>query len=454
MAKHWADPRSVERDESAVRRRRRAAVIFAACCAAAVIALGGVAAFQFMRPAVLKENTGTGGTARVEGLAGSQGAGGAGPDAGLPFALDGVPTDAPVVQVSEGADTAALRDAWSFGGDYSAIGSFPLDDGEVFGSSTDDPSDETGYAASVIGRKGARAIESASPADDEGFWEPQDGSAYKGGAVWRSAKISYTPQASVDNWRIQAWDGKSGAVETLMDASAINDGEDTPRAYGEVVPTANVSHAFFAGNVKEGSAWKTEVLAAPLDGSRGADDVTRVGEGNYPAAVEDGVLFASTLADADDPSSSSELKHWGDGDGKAVTVFTMSPANNGSRWGIDGVWAFKGYRAVCFTSTDIDDGSYIGIWSEGFQKAITWLHVDSPSVVASLNGSWLVWGSGSQGSNAGMYAFKWGTSRILYLGSASGYSRPTIASDSNTVLVPEYQGDDSAVSFTVGELPE
>ena len=452
MAKHWADPRSVERDGSAAKRRRRAAAIFAVCCAAALIALGGVGAFRLMRPAVLKENTGTGGTARVEELNGSRG--GDDTDVALPFSLDGVPVDAPVVQVSEGAEAASLDDAWSFGGDYSAIGSFPLSEDEVFGSSTDDPSDETGYAAALIGRDGARVIESASPADDEGFWEPQDGSAYEDGAVWRSAKISYAPQASVDNWRIQVWSSESGAVETLMEASEINDGEDTPRAYGEVVPTANASHAFFAGNVKEDGAWKTEVLAAPLDGSSGSDGIVKVGEGNYPAAVEDGDLFASALADAGDPSSNSELKHWSDGSGKAETVFTVASTGKGSRWGINGVWAFKGYRVVCFTSTDLDDGSYIGIWSDGFQKAVAWLHVDSPSVVASLNGSWLVWGSGSQGANAGMYAFKWETSRILYLGSASGYSRPTIAAGSDTVLIPEYQGDDSAVSFTVGELPE
>ena len=94
------------------------------------------------------------------------------------------------------------------------------------------------------------------------------------------------------------------------------------------------------------------------------------------------------------------------------------------------------------------------MWANDFEDPLVWLRVQSPSVIASMNNNWFVWGSGSQSLNSGMYAFNWKTNQILYLGNAEGYSRPTIAQDSNTVMVPFLDDKNPALSFLVGVLPE
>lgn len=39
-----------------------------------------------------------------------------------------------------------------------------------------------------------------------------------------------------------------------------------------------------------------------------------------------------------------------------------------------------------------------------------------------------------------------------YLGELKGYSRPIIASENDTALIPKHSDSDQAVSFTVGQL--
>ncbi|MGE9990495.1 hypothetical protein ACQRB0_01690 [Paratractidigestivibacter faecalis] len=62
-----------------------------------------------------------------------------------------------------------------------------------------------------------------------------------------------------------------------------------------------------------------------------------------------------------------------------------------------------------------------------------------------------MWGAGSEADNADMYALNLGSRQILFLGNAPGYSRPTIAQDSDAVMVPVTNGM-KAVSFRVGML--
>ncbi|NMN00829.1 hypothetical protein G1C96_1408 [Bifidobacterium sp. DSM 109958] len=370
----------------------------------------------------------------------------------LPFAIDGVPADAPLLEVTEGTTAASLQRSWTFGGDYATIGSFPIDGDTAFGSATDDPNSTVAYVGATIGRNGATPLESKPSTNP--YYEPQDGTGSAKRVVWRSSTINEAAQLGVDNWRLQTWDAASGNVTTLGTAQELNNTDATPTVYGEVLPTFNDSTAYFASNVNDGGQWHETVLAYALDGSAPAQ---RIGAGNFPAATTQGVIYASDAASASTKGFrgyATLKRHDASGD---ATVLTVKPAGDGNgaantAWGISGVWASAQYRAVSFSDGSNADGSYIGLWKDDFAAPVAWLHVKSPSVLASMNDRWIVWGAGSQADNAGMYAFDWGTQAIVYLGSAPGYARPAIAQDSDAVMVPVSNGATKPVSFTVGML--
>ena len=366
----------------------------------------------------------------------------------LPFSLDGVPANGSVVEVSEGQSQTALSGQWSFGGDFSQIGSFPIDASTVFGSSTSDPNNLKAYYAAMIHQNGS--ADNLDPSAQSGtFYEPQDGTGDASRVVWRSSTMNGAAQTGIDNWRLQTWDKASGATRTLGSASDLNGREDTPATYGEVVPTFNQTNAYFASLIPQGEAWQETILQYALAG--GSAKPRQVDAGNFPAAVDDGVIYASGAAQTDKTNRFriyEALKH--DDGAQSSTVFTVR--SDGSKWGIGGVWAHGGFRAVAVSDGTTESGTYIGLWSDGFKTNLGWVHVKSPSVVASMNGQWIVWGSGSQADNAGMYAFNWSRSEVKYLGATQGYSRPTIASGPNVVLVPRYDGTTQAVSFDVGGL--
>ena len=90
----------------------------------------------------------------------------------LPFAIEGVASDADVVEVVGCAEEASLEDAWLFGGDFADIGSFPLDGETVFGSHSDDVDDVASYGAALVGENGVVMLE--RPSDDPlRYYEPQ-----------------------------------------------------------------------------------------------------------------------------------------------------------------------------------------------------------------------------------------------------------------------------------------
>ena len=120
---------------------------------------------------------------------------------------------------------------------------------------------------------------------------------------------------------------------------------------------------------------------------------------------------------------------------------------------MSGVWACGDGRAVAFSSDDAAAGSYIGVWDDAFATPLAWLHVQAPTVVASMNEDWLVWGSGSQSEHAEMYAFDLDGGRLALLGATPGYSRPAIAQGSNAVMLPVFNGASAPVRFEVGMLP-
>ena len=365
------------------------------------------------------------------------------PGGGLPFSLEGVPFDAEVVEVAGEAVSAELAGEWSFGGDYVTIGSFPIDADTVFGSSASSPDDSGSYAASLI-RSDGSVVPLEVPGSDDGMtWEPQDGSGDSSLVVWRSASLSFEPFGGYDNWRIQAWSEDSGASTVVGTAADLNGTDETPMLDAEVVPTTNGEQVFYASFHKAGEGWEPCVVAYDLADS--AADAVVVGEGCYPAAVPGGVLWAGDHVEEEGALGYGALLHW-DGT-SSERVFTLS-SDEGS-WSISGVWASDGWRAVSLSSSDASKGSYIGIWDEGFETCLAWLHTPSPRVIASMNEALFVWGAGSELDNPGMYAFDFQSREVWLLGSAPGYSRPAVARDSNAVLVPECDGM-SAATFRVG----
>ncbi len=365
--------------------------------------------------------------------------------ASLPFSLSDVPTDAAVTEVSAQGDPAALSDEWTFGGDYVTIGSFPVDADTVFGSTTTTPDNSASYAASLIRRDGSATQLETPDLLGTLAWEPQDGSGNASRVVWRSSSMSFTPFSGADNWRVQAWSEETGSSVVLGTASDLNGTDETPMLDAEVVPTANAKNAFFASYRKEGENWVPSVLAYDLDAAD--QDATVLGEGCYPAATTEGALWAGDVASLDEALSYGTLYRW---DGSESTpVFSVS--SEGDTWSISGVWASDGYRAVSFSSSDATAGAYIGIWEGDFERCVAWLHAPAPRVIASMNDEWIVWGAGSELDNPGMFAFNFATGSTAYLGSAPGYSRPSIARDNNAVIVPECDGQNAAV-FHVGVL--
>lgn len=367
------------------------------------------------------------------------------PDASssLPFSLDGADTSALVIEASDITEEVSLQDEWTFGGDYACIGSFPIDATTVFGSSTYDPADVEGYSASFIGPDHVTKLEPRQNADT--VFEPQDGTGSSDCVVWRSSELSNLPTNGTDNWRVQMWSSALDKPVTLGSAEALNGTDETPMLDGEILPTANGSNVFFASMAKDGDSWKPEVLSWTLGRDMGV--VTVIGEGSYPAAVSDGCLWATRPDYRDSGTFYGSLSSWAGG--SSSTVFNVRFLEG--TWGISGVWASSGYRAVCLSSDDASRGCYVGIWNDDFTKCLAWIHSDAPRAIASLNSDWLVWGAGSESDNVGMYALRLSNRQAYLLGECVGYSRPSLASSSNAVLVPVTNGL-NAVSYRVGTL--
>lgn len=365
----------------------------------------------------------------------------------LPFTINGVDSKADTVEVSEGSEPAKLSDSWTLGGDFRQIASFPIDTDTVFGSATNTPDNLQSYSAAMLQRKGL--TQSLGGKDSAEYYEPQDGSGNSSRIVWRSSTINTVDQTGYDNWQIQIWDKSSSSSKVLGSAEEINGTNATPQTYGEIVPTANDDHAYFASNIKINGKWQESVLSWSLEPAGTHDKTTIIDSGNFPAATKKGVIYAGSAEQKTNKFKAYSKLMRNDGQ-TSSTVFSVSSEN--AKWGISGVWAHGDYRAVSFSDGTIDSGNYIGLWSDDFVHCLAWIHVKSSSVFASMNDSWIVWGSGSQTDNAGMYAFNWLKKEVKYLGKLEGYSRPTIASENDTVLIPKHSDSDQAVSFTVGQL--
>ena len=143
---------------------------------------------------------------------------------------------------------APLDVAWSFGGDFSRIGSFPLSKDSVFGSFSKRPDNLSSYRPAFIGPQGEDAI---APLSKDPYYEPRDGSGTVDGVTWYSSTLSDAYDTTINNWQLGVWDRKSDSSRVLASAQELNDTAETPALPGEVVPTMNggkvVPRPMFAG---------------------------------------------------------------------------------------------------------------------------------------------------------------------------------------------------------------
>ena len=363
----------------------------------------------------------------------------------LPFSLDGVTVNGELLETDGNAQDAALTNTWSFGGDYSSIGSVPISSETVFGSTTSSPDDVYSYSAALISKDSVKAIEAAQ--SGEKYFEPQDGTGTEERLVWKSSELTNLPSTNTDNWRVSTWDSASGASKILGSAEKLNGTDQTPLLDGEIVPTCNAKTAFFASESKSDGDWLPQVLAYALDGIED-QDATVVGSGSYPSATDDGCIWAGDVSSVDSGAFVfSALYAWNGNE--STKVFSISSSSG--TWTISGAWTCGDRRVVSFSSDGADNGAYIGIWNADFSSCVGWVHAKSPRVVGSMNSDYFVWGSGSEADDPDMYALKLGDMSLSKLGSALGYSRPSIAQACNTVLVPSTDGYNPA-TFTVGDL--
>ena len=207
----------------------------------------------------------------------------------------------------------------------------------------------------------------------------------------------------------------------------------------------NGDKVYYASNVRRGDEWASSVLECNVDGS-GACRV--IASGSFPAAIADGVLYATDFVD--DGTTRAGYSAVALHDGSISNVLTVDSAVSG--WCVSGIWASEGLRVVSFSNSVENQGCYLGFWTADFKECITWVHTSSPSVVGSASLSGFAWGAGSQEENAQMYLLDVNRpGEALLLGEPPGYSRPSISADGSTVLVPVYNGMD-AVKFNVVTL--
>ncbi len=361
-------------------------------------------------------------------------------NAALPFRIAGVDDSVLVLEAVDICTPITADAAWSFGGDFSSIGSVPLSTDTVFGSTSRTPDDVQSYRAAIIGPDSAEAT---APLSDDPYYEPRDGSGTPESLVWYSATLNEQNEMGVNNWQLSLWQNREGRARVLGSAEELNGTDQTPALPGEIVPKMNAEYVYYASNVKQGDAWTPSVLAYAVDGS---GDAKIVGSGSFPAAVDDGVICATDRVESESDvlgyASVVSLR-----DGESTDVLTVNAAD--SQWCISGVWAPRDLRVVAFSHAAENQGCYIGVWRGDFEQSLAWFHVLSPTVVGSIAQGAFVWGAGSQEKHAQMFAFSADEPQaLLLLGEAPGYSRPAISADASAVLVPFYNGME-AVKFNV-----
>lgn len=360
----------------------------------------------------------------------------------VPFRIAGVDDSATVYEVADMVADRSVAAAWSFGGDFSQIGSLPLSPDAIFGSYSVTPDNLRSYRAGLLSRDGSQPLEKLS---HDPYYEPRDATGDERRLVWYSSTLNEAYQMGINNWSLSVWESGDNVARVLGTAEDLNGSNDTPQLPGEVLPTANDDCAYFASYMSVDGRWVPVVLSYALDTSERAVIAT----GSYPYAANGGVYFAGDQIDSSDGSLGfSSVRHF---DGANMST-KLTVDTGASQWCVSGVWMSDSLSVVSFSNAASDQGAFIGIWTGGFGSQLAWIHTPSPSVVGSISRDAFAWGCGSQQDHAEMYLYSAASpTDVTELGVAPGYSRPTLAYDGSAVLVPVYNGLDAAVRFDVIE---
>lgn len=372
----------------------------------------------------------------------------------LPFDLVAMHASAQPCELAPSGQTqaASVDEKWPLGGDFRQIPSLPIDNSQVFGSSTHDPNDLYSYKPAILTPQGARYLSADLLREDGNYVEPLDGTQ---NGPWitflgRQVSSSSTGDHQEDNvfapWTVFSWNLNEQRLRTVMTWSDLP--AHSPRSAGELPPVSDGTHAFYGAKASTDHGDFSLIVAQGLDDSRRSDKPQVLLFGAYPAVSYQGLSVVATTKDSSLPSRVVTLS--GDDFSAATTHFDLKSQD----YRISGLYAAGNHHAVLVTPsrTSSTASSYLGIWNDRTTDYPTqWIMLDSRTPWVSIGEEAIVWGAGSQANNAQMFLRPWETGQIARLGETLGYSRPVVAARGHTVMIPRANSQ-GGIQWSIGEF--
>lgn len=375
-------------------------------------------------------------------------------DLSLPFEIIAMHASAQPCELAPSGQTqaASVDEKWSLGGDFRQIPSLPIDNSQVFGSSTHDPNDLYSYKPAILTPQGARDLSADLLREDGNYVEPLDGTQ---NGPWitflgRQISSSSTGDHQEDNvfapWTVFSWNKDEQRLHTVMTWSDLP--AHSPRSASELPPVSDGTHAFYGAKASTDHGDFSLVVTQGLDDSKRSDKPKILLFGAYPAVCEQGLSVVATPKDSPLPSRVVTLS--GDDFSAATTHFDLKSQD----YRISGLYAAGDHHAVLVTPsrTSSTTSSYLGIWNDSTAEYPTqWIMLDSRTPWFSIGEEAITWGAGSQANNAQMFLRPWETGKITRLGETPGYSRPVVAARGHTVMIPRVNSQ-GGIQWSIGEF--
>lgn len=249
-------------------------------------------------------------------------------------------------------------------------------------------------------------------------FEPQNSSVFGDWVVWREASAGgpqTAPTLDSDDWRVIAWNRKSGEVTEMASAFLLHGNRAAPYATWDVAPSTDGKFVYFEATVptSEGE-WVPSVISIPL-AEPGNVAVVAQGTSPYANSRDGGVFWADGLTVRQDGRE----------------LFALS----GEGWWISALRASQDLLVVSATS---DAGAWLLVWDLETSSMVAAINTDSDLAFPSVSGRSVVWGNGSGNGDPSMYRWEVGEP-IQWFGQLQGLSLP-VSSD-NTVVFPEVAGE-------------
>lgn len=375
-------------------------------------------------------------------------------DLALPFEIIAMhASDQPCALSTSGQpQPASVDEKWSLGGDFRQIPSLPINTSEVFGSSTHDPNDLYSYKPAILTPQGAHDLSADLLREDGNYVEPLDGTQ---NGPWitflgRHISSSSTGDHQEDNvfapWTIYSWNKDEQRLHTVMTWSDLP--AHSPRSSGELPPVSDGTHAFYGAKASTDHGDYSLIIAQGLADSTRSNKPQILLFGAYPAVSEQGLSVVATTKDSPLPSRVATLS--GSNFSAVSTHFDIKSQD----YRISGLYAAGDHQAVLVTpsSTSSEASSFLGLWdSTSADYPTQWIMVDSRTPWVSIGEEAIAWGAGSQANNAQMYLRPWKTGQITRLGETPGYSRPVVAANGRTVMIPRMNSQ-GGIQWSIGEF--